>query len=222
MTPRLLLFDVDCTLIDSGGAGLTSLSQAAEIFFGGEGPPLDLAGSTDGGIVRSLFAHYGRAYDAAEELAFYEVYLKELRKNIADKSFGGKILEGVPELLATLEKMPHHLGLLTGNIAEGAEVKLAHYGLQHHFRFGAYGDDHWDRNRLGSIAMERSGSFLPAEQTVVIGDTPKDVACGKACGAKTVAVATGKFSFEELEACEPDLVLEDLAAEDTAARILGV
>ena len=222
MIPRLLLFDVDCTLIDSGGAGLTSLSEAAVEFFGAEGPSLDLAGSTDGGIVRSMFAHYGRPYDAAEEVAFYEVYLNHLRKNLAEDQFGGKVLEGVPELLETLEEMPHHLGLLTGNIAEGAEVKMKHYGLAHHFRFGAYGDDHWDRNKLGPIAMERSGAFLPAEQTVVIGDTPKDVACGKACGAKTVAVATGKFSFKELEACGPDLVLEDLVGEDVVVRILSV
>ncbi len=212
---QLLLFDIDCTLIDAGGAGMSALrSAAAEVFSsaGGEVPLLDLAGSTDSGIVRGLYAHFGLVHTAAAEAAFYERYLPLLEANLADPSFGGRVLDGVPELLAELALGGRHIcGILTGNIARGAEIKLRHFGLGEHFRFGAYGDDHHDRNRLGPVALERAlaahGRSFSGEQTVVIGDTPKDIACGKAFGATTIGVATGKFSAAELEACHPDAVI---------------
>ena len=220
MEPKLLLFDIDCTLIDTGGAGMNALGRAAEEFFGDQGPPLDLAGSTDSGIVRSLFTHFGQEYCAEREKAYYQIYLGKLRENLADDSFDGRILGGVQDLLEACSDTPHTLGLLTGNIAEGAAIKTAHYGLSQFFSFGAYGDDHWDRNQLGPIALERAPGSFTGDQAIVIGDTPKDIACGKAFGARTIAVATGKFRIEEMEPYEPDLLLEDLAGSQVLNQIL--
>ncbi len=106
------------------------------------------------------------------------------------------------------------LGLLTGNLRRGAEIKLTQYGVWNYFEFGAYADDHHDRNELGHFARRRAsekrGVDFPAERIYVLGDTPHDVACARAIGAKAVAIATGAFSREALAACEPDCPFEDL------------
>ena len=210
----LILFDIDGTLVDTGGAGLIALQNAAIEVFGSEGPPLDLAGSTDGGILRGFFDHFGREYDPQVEEEFYRAYLPRMNANLGDAKYAGHLLSGVTDLLARLEDDGHSLGLLTGNIERGAMIKVAHYGIGEHFQFGAYGDDHWDRNMLGPIALERArestGRKFSAQETLVIGDTPKDVACAHAFGAKCVAVATGNFSEGELVACGADRVVSDL------------
>ena len=220
MSSRLVLFDIDCTLIDTGGAGLSAISAAAEKLFGHEGPPLDLAGSTDSGIVRGLFEYFGRPYDASLEAEFYEVYLPLMEANLNSDEFEGKVLPGVEALIASLENDGHSLGLMTGNIERGAIVKAAHYGLAEHFQFGSYGDDHWDRNKLGPIALERAnrhtGKLFSSDDVLVIGDTPKDVACAHAFGAPCLAVATGSFTVDQLRECGADQVLENLeGAEET-------
>lgn len=210
----LILFDIDCTLVDTGGAGLDAIAATAREVFGDEGPPLDLAGSTDSGIVRGMFAHFGRPYEASVEEEFYRTYLPKMQANLHDHSYGGRVLDGVSELLVSLEQEGHTLGLMTGNIERGAIIKASHYGLAGHFGFGSYGDDHWDRNQLGPIALARaeeaSGRKFSVSEILVIGDTPKDVACAHAFGAKCVAVATGKFTEEELIACGSDRVVRDL------------
>lgn len=210
----LVLFDIDGTLIDAGGAGLLALREAATETFGNEGPPLDLAGSTDSGIVRGLFEYFGREFDPDLEEAFYLSYLPKMAKNLGSSCFGGRILPGVKELIQSLEGEGHILGLLTGNIERGAIIKATHYGLMEHFQFGSYGDDHWDRNKLGPIALQRAaevtGRTFDPSQTVVIGDTPKDVACAKAFGARSVAVATGAFARESLLETGADTVVSDL------------
>jgi len=211
---KLLLFDVDCTLVNTGGAGLTALAETCLEVFEAEGPALDLAGSTDSGIVRGIFAHFGREFDPELEATFYEAYLPKLVANLHDKSFGGRVLLGVPELLADCEEAGHTLGLLTGNIARGGAIKVGHYGLAEHFQFGAYGDDHWDRNLLGPIAIERanrhSGKDFSAKDAIVIGDTHKDINCAHAMGSPCLAVATGSQSSTELAAAGGELVVEDL------------
>jgi phosphoglycolate phosphatase-like HAD superfamily hydrolase len=208
---RLLLFDIDCTLIDTGGAGMKALKEAACELFGAEGPELDLAGSTDSSIVQGMLDHFGSHLTHED---FYQAYLRYLPKNLA--VFTGKVLPGVDFLLDTLQSKGFSLGLLTGNIERGAWDKLEHYGLSDYFAFGAFGDDHHDRNKLGPIALERAmktmeTEFLP-EHTMVIGDTPKDIACGKAMGATTLAVSTGGFSIAELVAYGADYAVEDLAS----------
>jgi phosphoglycolate phosphatase-like HAD superfamily hydrolase len=196
----LWLFDIDGTLVDTGGAGMRALQEAAREHFGGAAPELDLAGSTDLGVLAVLHEHFGRPTEPA---AFFASYLRRLEWNLAHGGFPGRVLPGAAELLDELAELPGtSVGLLTGNIAAGAAAKMRHFGLDRHFGFGAYGCDHADRNRLGPLAMERAAlhagrRFTPAE-TLVIGDTPKDIACARAIGAPCLAVATGRFSVEEL------------------------
>lgn len=211
----LWLFDIDGTLVDTGGAGMRALQEAAEELFGAQGPELDLAGSTDLGVVAGIFDHFGEACGTRQTETFFATYLSRLEWNLSHGGFPGKVLPGVVDLLDELAALPGiTVGLLTGNIAGGAAAKMRHFGLDRHFPFGAYGCDHADRNLLGPIALERAArhagrAFLP-EETVVIGDTPKDIACARALGAPCVAVATGRFSVEDLRSAGADRVVATL------------
>lgn len=213
---RLWLFDIDGTLVDTGGAGLLALKEAAIECFGGEGPELDLAGSTDSGIVLNMFAHFDRPFSEVEVERFYAFYLERLEWNLEHGGFDGRVLPSAVEVLEQLAADDEAtVGLLTGNIAGGAAAKMRHYGLGHHFGFGAYGCDFADRNRLGPVALARAAkhagrSFSPKE-TLVIGDTPKDIACAHAMGSKCLAVATGRFSTDELQAAGADIVMSGLS-----------
>jgi phosphoglycolate phosphatase-like HAD superfamily hydrolase len=117
------------------------------------------------------------------------------------------------------------LALLTGNLAAGAEVKLSHYGVWHYFGFGAYADDHHVRNELGPVAqaraLEQHGEEFPPERIYVIGDTPRDIECGKAFGAVTVAVATGKYAREELASHGPDFLFDDFSDPDAVLAAIA-
>ena len=211
----LYLFDIDGTLVDTGGAGVRSLQEASLEIFGHTGPTLDLAGSTDLGVIAEIHAHFEIEPTAERIDAYFNAYLKRLDWNLANGGFPGKVLDGVVELLADLSKRPGvTLGLLTGNIAGGAASKMRHFGLEAYFPFGAYGCDHADRNLLGPIALERatahSSRTFSADEVWVIGDTPKDIACARAIGARCLAVATGRFSQEELTACGADIVVGSL------------
>lgn len=214
-SPWLLLFDIDGTLVDTGGKGMGALRRTAEEIFGGDGPPLDLAGSTDLGILEDLYIHFG--IDPSDELThrFFESYHRQLEASLETSPSEGRVLEGVIELLEGLAMTEHaQLALLTGNTHEGARIKLRHYLLDHHFSFGAFGSDRADRNELGRIALERAlaitGKTYEPGQTLIIGDTPKDIACAHAIGARCLAVATGKFSAAELEEAGADWVLGSL------------
>ena len=213
--PWLLLFDIDGTLVDTGGKGMAALRKTAVEVFGGDGPPLDLAGSTDLGILENLYVHF--KMDATEEQThrFFDAYHRHLEASLEANPADGKVLDGVFELLERLVSVKNaQLGLLTGNTSLGAEIKLRHYGLGHHFTFGAYGSDRADRNLLGAIALERAfamtGHAFQADRTLIIGDTPKDIACAHAIGAKCLAVATGQFTAAQLEAAGADWVLGSL------------
>jgi phosphoglycolate phosphatase-like HAD superfamily hydrolase len=210
----LILFDIDGTLVDTGGAGVAALQHAAVEVFGAAGPSLDLAGSTDGAILRGFFEYFGSKYDPAVGEQFYQSYLSRIRDNLRNPNYGGCLLGGVDPMLVSLREEGNSLGLLTGNIERGAMIKVSHYGIADYFQFGAYGDDHWNRNKLGPIALERAeestGMKFSQDEILVIGDTPKDVACAHAFGVKCVAVATGDFSEEELAACGADRVVPNL------------
>lgn len=138
----------------------------------------------------------------------------------------GRLLPGVIELLEKLRARPHLvLALLTGNISRGARLKLEHYGVWHFFEFGAFADDHADRNQLGEFARARARekhgrAFAPAEIDV-IGDTPRDIACGKALGARTIAIATGTWPREKLAEHQPDFLFDDLGQVDDVIAHLG-
>lgn len=211
----LYLFDIDGTLVDTGGAGMAALNEATREVFGEEGPPLDLAGSTDLGIVLGVHAHFQVEPTPDSIGAYFAIYQQRLDWNLAQGGFPGRLLGGVTELLGALAGRPGAtVGLLTGNISGGAASKVRHFGIASHFPFGAYGCDHHDRNRLGPIALERAakhaGRSFTAGETWVIGDTPKDIACAHAIGARCLAVATGNFSASELEAHGADRVIESL------------
>src|SRR5207244_1913749 len=139
----------------------------------------------------------------------------------------GKLLPGVLELLGKLKSRPHLvLALLTGNVSRGAQLKLEHYGVWHFFEFGAFADDHQDRNRLGRFARtrakEKHGCEFAASEIDVIGDTPRDIACGKAFGARTIAVATGTWSHDELAKYQPDfLIWQHLSKECKRSKLMA-
>jgi phosphoglycolate phosphatase-like HAD superfamily hydrolase len=136
----------------------------------------------------------------------------------------GGVLPGVQRLLDYAHEHPEiHNALLTGNMRRGAEIKLSHYGLWKYFEFGAFADDDVDRNKLGPIALERARAHLKRDfvihHTWVIGDTVHDIRCGKALGCKTLAVATGRASVDQLSAHQPDMVLENLSNFETVRQL---
>lgn len=211
----LYLFDIDGTLVDTGGAGVWALQEASLALFGDAGPALDLAGSTDLGIVAALHAHFQVAPDRQRMDAFFAVYHERLDWNLSHGNFPGRVIGGVLEVLENLGARPGAaIGLLTGNTATGAATKMRHFKLDSYFPVGAFGCDHADRNRLGPIALERAaahfGRPFTAAETWIIGDTPKDIACARAIGARCLAVATGHFTTDDLRAHGADQVVQTL------------
>lgn len=222
---RLLLFDIDGTIIVSGGAGEGALKDAMLDRFGVEEDlqTINLAGSTDGLIARMMLEKHGFEASTENIASLLDSYLHFLHKRLPQHQ--GRILPGLVELLDALrERNDCVLALLTGNLNRGAEIKLSHYGMWDYFQFGAFADDHHDRNQLGPFAqaraLEQHGEEFPAENIYVLGDTPKDIACGKAFGAKTVAIATGNYSIADLQIHEPDFLFTDLS--DTEAVIAAL
>ena len=223
MTPsdrRLLLFDIDGTLITSGGAGEQALKDAMSARFGvvEDLQGVSLAGSTDANIAVQLLRRHGLDPEPENIAALLDEYLTHLPSRMTERN--GFLMPGIISLLEELHTKPEAvLGLLTGNVERGAKIKLTHYGVWHFFEFGAYADDHHDRNELGKFAQARAlakhGEEFPPERIYVIGDTPRDIECGRAIGAQTVAIATGQYSPEELSVYKPDHLFEDFS--DTAA-----
>ncbi|TAN39785.1 MAG: HAD family hydrolase [Nitrospirae bacterium] len=213
---KFLLFDIDGTLIDSGGAGVRSLNSAFEEMFGRKDAfaRISMAGKTDLQILREGMISNSISYteDAAGE--FLALYTTHLRAGM--KESGGRVKAGIRESLEALRLNDEHiLGLLTGNIEEGARIKLAHFGLSSYFEVGAYGNDSEDRNRLLPVALDKlyRARALSVEyrNCVVIGDTPRDVDCAKTYGAYSIAVATGPYTFDQLVRAGADRVFEDLS-----------
>ena len=217
---RLVLFDIDGTLVTARGAGRTAFNKALVEVFGTVGPAeagFDFRGRTDLSILYTLMgaAGFGEAEIAARTEACFAAYVRELATVIGDGA-RVQILPGVRELVRMLAARDDAMvGLLTGNVMEGARIKLATTGLWPLFRVGAYGSDHADRRMLPAIACGRAealvGRAFPFERVVIIGDTPLDVDCARACGARAVAVATGFYPYGELAGCRPDILFEDLS-----------
>lgn len=213
--PWLLLFDIDGTLVDTGGKGMAALRKTALEVFGGDGPPLDLAGSTDLGILENLYVHFGIEQSVEKTHAFFEAYHRHLADSLESNPGEGRVLDGAVDLLESLVTKQHaQLALLTGNTSLGAQIKLRHYGLGQHFSFGAFGSDRANRNELGMIALERAlaitGRQYHPDRTLIIGDTPKDIACAHAIGARCLAVATGQFNADQLTEAGADWVIGSL------------
>jgi phosphoglycolate phosphatase len=223
---RLLLFDIDGTLIHSGGAGVHALKSAFTERFDiiDDLHDIEIAGMTDSGIVASILNKHKIPATNENVSAFLDSYVHFLSLELPRRV--GNLLPGVLELLEKLKSRPHLvLALLTGNVSRGAQLKLEHYGVWHFFEFGAFADDHHDRNRLGTFARarakEKHGRQFSASEIDVIGDTPRDIACGKAFGARTIAVATGTWSRDQLAKYQPDFLIDDLSDIEGIIDTLG-
>ena len=223
MTDRLFLFDIDGTLVATGGAGRRAMNRAFEETFGAADAfaGIDLAGRTDTSIAADAFARLGMAADPALVARFRKRYVACLQDEVPRPAPGSGVLPGIARLLDALDPAEHaFLALLTGNYADAAEVKLSHFGLWRYFRCGAFGEDHGDRNHLMPVALDRArrcglAPHVAAIHAVVIGDTPRDIACAQAHGARSVGVATGEYSAQALARAGADVVFEDLG--DTRA-----
>lgn len=222
----LLLWDIDGTLIASGGAGMRALQVALKNVFGLEGSlaDIDFAGRTDRWIIREVFRKFGLPATEENFARYFESYVAMLPGELVNPH--AKVLPGVRDILqAAAAHGQIAQGLLTGNMRQGAQVKLAHHGLWEHFPFGAFADDSESRNDLGPHAVKRAQEHHRIEfasaNVWVIGDTPHDIACGKVIGARTLALATGGYTLEHLRTHAPTVVLENLADTATVLNLLG-
>ncbi len=229
MTARLLLFDIDGTLLLTGGAGKRAMERAFLELFGVEDAfaGVSMAGRTDRWLAEQALTRHGIGVSDDRLEAFRGAYVAHLDASIHEPGTGWRgLMPGVEALLDRLDgREAWHLALLTGNYQAGARIKLAHFGIWHRFSWGAFGDGHAERGALACAAVEaapsRGISLADVRHAVVIGDTPFDVACARAAGASVVAVATGGHSRDELAACGPDLLLNDLTDVDALESFLA-
>jgi phosphoglycolate phosphatase len=215
---KLLLFDIDGTILHTHGAGRRSAERALADVVGRpvSADGISFSGKTDGQILREIL----RANEIDDHLLdghvgeALEVYSDYMRQALTPDNV--ELLPGVADLVDQLhEEAFHPLALLTGNLETMAYLKLAAVGMDHYFPFGAFGSDHEERNSLPEIAVERArqriGRGFEGTDVVVIGDTPRDIECCRAVGGFAVAVCTGRFRRDELAGYDPDLLMDDLA-----------
>jgi len=213
---RLVLFDIDGTLVHTGGAGIKAFAKTfATEFNAPDGvEKIHFPGRTDMSLVREFFGFHNIAATSENFRRFFERYVFWLDHIVAQSKSGP--CEGVLEFLDGLQTLsqPPLLGLVTGNIRLGAEIKLRRFGLWDVFQIGAFADDSEDRNQIAAIARERGsrvlGEELRGDQIVVVGDTTHDIRCAQAIGAKVLSMATGGAELDELKRHRPDWVVEDL------------
>lgn len=213
---RLVLFDIDGTLIRTGGAGVKAFERTLASAFGVQNgtAAVRFSGRTDPAIVRDCFVQHGIAPSPENFGRFFESYVFWLDQLLQQTN--GAVCPGVIDLLGALNQLPEPpaVGLLTGNIRLGAEIKLRHFQLWEAFVTGGFGDDSEDRRQIAVIARRRGGQWLGRElagdEILVVGDTPHDVDCARAIQARTLAVATGGATREELAAHRPTWLVEDL------------
>ncbi len=222
---HVVLFDIDGTLLLSGGAGQRAMERALASALQVTAPTEDIpaAGRTDRAITRDLFRFHGIDETPEARERFVNAYYTHLPETLQE--LDGCLLPGVVPLLELLSARDDIcLGLLTGNFRRGAKLKLAHYQIDKHFRFGGFGDDHFHRDDVARAAVAEATRALSSASPVrywVVGDTPADVQCGRAIGAEVVAVATGIFSRDELAATSPDHLFDDLSKPDMLLRWPG-
>lgn len=226
---RLVLFDIDGTLLWTDGAGRRAIHAALTEFFGSTGPAdYWFDGKTDPQIVRDLMrgAGHGEAHIDARMAPLFARYVERLHDELRTSAHVARALPGVPALLDALEARPDvTLGLLTGNLVEGARAKLRAVGIDPaRFRVGAYGSDHEHRPALPAIAQRRArdelGLDIAGTDLVVIGDTPADIECALSVEARSIGVATGRFAAGELRRHGASAVFDDLT--DTAAVVRAI
>ena len=229
MMKRLLLFDIDGTLLSTNGAARRAFERALTDVYGTAGPIEKHAfdGKTDPQIARELMSAAGipRARVDARLPDLWDAYLGGLTGEMQATNYRTHVYPGVRELLDALAAQTAVvLALLTGNVARGAQLKLASAGLHGYFRFGAFGSDCEQRTGLPQVAIARAqaetGRAFTGKDVVVIGDTPADVRCGEALGVFTVGVSTGRHSRADLVAEGADAVFHDLSDTESVLRVL--
>jgi phosphoglycolate phosphatase-like HAD superfamily hydrolase len=224
---RLVLFDIDGTLVHTGGAGVKAFAKVFQTEFNAHDhfEKLKFAGRTDVSLVREFFTYHNIPATEENFSRFFERYVFWLDYILHHSKT--EECPGIWEFLADLRALPKPpvIGLLTGNIRLGAEIKLRHFDLWKEFETGAFADDHEDRDLIAAAARERGrrilGPDLRDDEILVIGDTPFDIRCGRFINAKVLAVATGGATLEELKKHSPDWVVKDLR-EISAAEVIGI
>jgi len=227
--PTLLLFDIDGTLITTGGAGYRAMKRAVEIVCGVDRAMdgVATAGRTDRIILRdAMQALDGRPLtdDLLERIRV--VYCDLLATELERTGGGPGVLPGVRELLTRLTGLTeYHLALLTGNFWQSAQIKLGYHQLWRFFEWGAFGQDAVERNDLLPVALSRhqarTGATIAARDVVIVGDTPHDAGVAIAGGARSVCVATGQYDRAALEQAGADVVFHDLSDVDEVMRVLA-
>jgi phosphoglycolate phosphatase len=213
---RVVLFDIDGTLVRTGGAGVRAFEKTFASQFNAPDATRNVkfAGRTDPSLVRECLTRHQIDPGAEEFDRFFTTYVFWLQHLLMEAA--GSVCPGTHELIDGLQRLknPPLLGLLTGNIRLGAEIKLRHYDLWGLFETGAFGDDHEDRNQLAAIARDRASAHLgkpvSGDEILVIGDTPLDIRCAQAIQAKSLAVATGGATHADLAEHQPTVLLRDL------------
>lgn len=212
----LVLFDIDGTLVSCGPTPRRVFRQALVVVFGTAGP-IDrwiFDGKTDPLIVRELMDAAGVACDKDQIDSALRLYTEALARELAAEP-GKKVLPGVRQLLDALAERGALLGLLTGNVRDGARAKLESLGLWGYFPFGGFADDSHLRSEIATAAVKRAGEFAGWEffgkEIVIIGDTPHDMQCGRHLGARAVGVATGRSAAKELMEAGAEAALEDFS-----------
>lgn len=226
---KLVLFDIDGTLLNSDGAGRTAVHAALrEHLHLPDDPGIRFDGKTDPQIIRELFAVAGQVDGDLDDAvnAMCRRYVELLATELAGGTHVVRLLPGIPDLLDAIEaEVEILLGLLTGNVADGARLKIGAAGLRfERFRVGAFGSDHADRSALPAIAAERAHSLMGRRprgtEVIILGDTPADMTCGRGIGARSIGVATGQYTTDELRAAGAWKVFESFA--DTGAVLEAV
>jgi phosphoglycolate phosphatase len=224
---RVVLFDIDGTLLHTGGVGIKAFARTFATEFGiHDGTErLKFSGRTDVSLVREVFTMHQIEPTPERFEKFFAAYVLLLSELIVDCKGGA--CRGVMEFHRALETQPEPplIGLLTGNIKQGARIKLSRFNLWEKFAFGAFADDHEHRDEIAAVAHRRGGELfgrpLRGEEVLVIGDTPLDIRCGRAIGAKVLAVATGGAKTEELQEHKPDWAVTDLSQIDVRHVLHG-
>ena len=226
MAAQVVLFDLDGTLVKAGGAGSRAMSMAFNDLFHRENAfaRVSFTGMTDPHILKTAFnMAFNRDPTPDEAEAFFRRYIQILNQEVP-RAKRYTVLPGIPELIHALTRQGLAVGLATGNLRDGARIKLERAGLWQLFGFGGFGSDSMDRTRLTQMALQRAvtllGHAVPPGECVVVGDSPAEYKVARAMGAKVVLVATGWTDADRLQALGPDLFFNDFAAwEDTANAI---
>jgi len=219
----IILFDIDGTLVLTGGAGVRAMNRACEDLVSGAEPMagVTFAGRTDWSILDDILRNHGHTLDEALLDELRRRYVTHLQEEIHLPGRGVKdVMPGIRELLDVLRtRQDVSIGLLTGNFVEGARIKLEYFDLWKYFPWGAFGGDSASRNDLVPVALARAREHgidgVSPANVLVVGDTPNDIECAVVAGATPIAVATGSYSTDQLRAAGADIVFDDLS--DAAA-----